>query len=64
MSSNIDKRGYSVNEVCRLYGICRQTAYNAINRGELKTFKIGNRRIISPKALEAWERKLQKASGC
>lgn len=56
MSQNLDKRGYSITDVCRMYGISRQLVYDEINNGNLKTLKIGNRRIIPPRSLDEWEK--------
>lgn len=48
------KVGYSINEVCNMTGLCRQTVYNQINSGQLRSFKVGKRRLISPAALDEW----------
>lgn len=55
-SSNIQRRGFSVDEVAEAYGVSRQKVYDAINDGFLYSFKVGHRRIIPQFALEAWER--------
>ena len=62
-SSDIKRRGFSVDEVAEPYGVSRQKVYDAINDGLLYSFKVGHRRIIPQFALEAWERgELSKAT--
>jgi excisionase family DNA binding protein len=51
-----ERRGYSVDEVARLYRIARQTVYDELNAGRLPSMKIGKRRVITPAHLEAWEK--------
>jgi excisionase family DNA binding protein len=48
------KIGYSVADVCKMTGLCRQSIYNQINSGHLRSFKVGKRRLISPQALDEW----------
>lgn len=55
MQSNLNKRGFSIQDISKIYGISRQTIYNEINSGNLKTFKIGRRRLITLSAIESWE---------
>lgn len=52
--SNSPRIAYSIDDVIRLAGLSRQTVYNEINRGRLKTFTVGRRRLISPHALNDW----------
>lgn len=43
---------YSIPEVSRMLGICKDTVYNEINAGRLRTFKVGpRRRFVSHDAL-------------
>lgn len=46
------KRTYSVEEAARLLGIGRNTAYDAVNRGEIPSIRIGRRLVIPRDALE------------
>ncbi|MET0085777.1 MAG: helix-turn-helix domain-containing protein [Sedimenticola sp.] len=55
------KAGYSIPEVMDAMGVCRQTVYNEINAGRLKSFKIGKRRLVSPRALGEWVNRLERA---
>ena len=49
-----DKVALSVPEACALAGVQRDFLYREINKGHLKTAKIGGRRLIRRKALEKW----------
>ena len=40
---------YSVDEVARILGVARGTAYEAIRRGEIPSIRIG-KRILVPRA--------------
>ena len=51
--------GYSIDEVMAMLGLCRQSVYNLINSGRLKTFKLGRRRFVSPHALDEMIRKAE-----
>jgi excisionase family DNA binding protein len=44
----------SPNEAGRLAGIGRTTIYHAISCGELKSLKIGARRLVTVEALRQW----------
>ena len=44
--------GYTIAEVCTILRVCRDTVYSEINKGRLKTFKVGpRRRFVSQNAL-------------
>lgn len=42
-----------VNEFCELYGVSRSFAYELMDRGKLRTVKIGKRRLIPVESAEA-----------
>ncbi|TRD14284.1 helix-turn-helix domain-containing protein [Palleronia caenipelagi] len=44
----------SPNEAARLCGIGRTTLYAALSSGELRSVKIGTRRLITMEALRDW----------
>ncbi len=44
----------SIQEACRFSGLGRTRLYAAISSGELKTLKVGTRRLVPVAALEAW----------
>ena len=47
----------SPNEAARLCSIGRTTLYAALSSGDLKSVKIGTRRLITIEALRAWLKK-------
>ncbi len=51
----------SPNEAARLCSIGRTTLYSALSSGDLKSVKIGTRRLITIDALRAWLRKNEQA---
>lgn len=51
----------SPNEAARLCGIGRTTLYAALSSGDLKSIKIGTRRLIMIDALRAWLKKNEQA---
>lgn len=53
----------SPNEAARLCGIGRTTLYSALSSGDLKSVKIGTRRLITIDALRAWLKKNEQATG-
>lgn len=60
----LEVSGLSISEVAESAGLSRQTVYNEINAGRLKTFKVGRRRLVSPAALREWVGRLEQvASG-
>lgn len=48
----IQPLAYSVDEAADMLGVCRTTIFNEIKSGDLRSFKIGRRRLISEDALE------------
>jgi len=63
----VEKLGYSIKDICDLSGAGKDLIYNEINNGNLKSAKVGRRRIIRPEAAEQWlkdlEKKTSKAMG-
>jgi excisionase family DNA binding protein len=53
---------YSIPETMEATGLSRQTLYNEINNGRLKTFKVGRRRMVSHAAIELWILLLERLS--
>ena len=53
----------SPNEAARLCSIGRTTLYAALSSGELKSIKIGTRRLILVEALRAWLKKHEQTRG-
>lgn len=42
---------HGINDVVRLSGLCRGTIYNHINSGQLRSVKVGGRRLVPDEAL-------------
>jgi len=53
----------SPNEAARLCSIGRTTLYAALSSGELKSVKIGTRRLITLEALRDWLKRNEEPSG-
>ncbi|PWJ19359.1 helix-turn-helix domain-containing protein [Jannaschia seohaensis] len=53
----------SPNEAARLCSIGRTTLYAALSSGELKSVKIGTRRLITLEALREWLQRNETAGG-
>jgi excisionase family DNA binding protein len=53
----------SPNEAARLCSIGRTTLYAALSSGELKSIKIGTRRLITLEALRDWLKRNEIPSG-
>jgi len=51
----LDRRGYSIIEVCAFYNVSAPTVYRWLNNGLLDSFKVGRSRFISSASLEAME---------
>lgn len=53
----------SPNEAARLCSIGRTTLYAALSSGELKSIKIGTRRLITLEALRDWLKRNEAPAG-
>lgn len=53
----------SPNEAARLCSIGRTTLYTALSTGELKSIKIGTRRLITLEALRDWLKRNETPAG-
>jgi excisionase family DNA binding protein len=51
-SQPVDRLTYTVEEAARLLGISRNSAYEAVRRGELPTIRLGRRILIPRSRLE------------
>jgi excisionase family DNA binding protein len=45
--SDIEKRAFSIDEFSERWGWGRNTTYDLINKGRLKSAKVGRRRVIT-----------------
>jgi len=61
MSDAHDLTVFDIEEAGRLLGVSRMSVYDAIHQGELRTFRIGRRRLISSDALQDYVRQREQA---
>lgn len=57
----LDKLSYTVGQAVDVTGASRTRIYLAIASSQLKTFKLGRRRLMTRDALEAWIKASQAA---
>ena len=53
-NTSVEVYGWSVPEFCKRHDMCRQTAYNEINSGDLPVLKIGKKTRITPEGEKIW----------
>jgi excisionase family DNA binding protein len=53
---NYQRLSYSITQAMEALGLSRQTLYNEINAGRLRTYSVGSRRFISHEAITTWIR--------
>ena len=51
---------FSVPDAARLAGLGKSLLYEQIKQGKLRTFKVGNRRLVSRDALEEYIRQREQ----
>ena len=51
-SHSVDRLTYTVDEAAQLLGISRNSAYEAVRRGEIPTISIGRRILVPRNRLE------------
>ena len=61
LSGREGRLAFSINEVCVVTNLGRDTIYRAINRGRLVARKVGKRTIINRRDLERFLRSLPQA---
>lgn len=54
MKQNEVKEFLSPDEMAKLLSLGRTTSYKILRDGEIKSYKIGRRRIIARRDIEAW----------
>lgn len=52
-SGTSDRRSLRVSEFCERFGVSHRTAYRLMDRGELRSVKVGGIRLIPVDAAEA-----------
>lgn len=61
--SNETKLSFTLDQAVEATGLNRSAIYRAISAGELHTFKVGKRRMVSVRALQEFiEKKEREAS--
>ena len=55
----VTKLVYSIPEACEAAGVNKDTIYKGINTGQLRSLKIGRRRLIRVEALSKWLENLE-----
>lgn len=55
-----NRLSYTVDGACEATGLNRNQFYKAITSGDLTTFKVGRRRMVSAKALEDYIERLEQ----
>lgn len=59
-----ERLSYTVDEACAVTGLNRNAIYRAITLGQISTFKVGRRRMVSIRALREFiEAREKEASG-
>jgi excisionase family DNA binding protein len=62
-NSSLDPISVGVDDAARLIGVARSMFYEMIASGEIDTFKLGRRRLVRVKTLEAFiKRRAQENS--
>jgi excisionase family DNA binding protein len=52
-SPRVERRAYTISDVCEAVRVSRSTVYKLISSGRLRTVKVAGRRLITCEALEA-----------
>ena len=53
-NSSLSPISVGVDDAARLIGVARSMLYEMIARGDIQTFKLGRRRLVRVKTLEAF----------
>ncbi len=53
-SDDLERRTYTVDEIARMLGIGRTSAYILVKEGHFKTVRIGNAIRISKRSFDEW----------
>lgn len=51
MNDQKERLSYTTDEACAVTGLNRTAFYGAISKNQIKTFKVGRRRMVSARAL-------------
>ena len=61
-TSDSERLAHSVPDAARMLGISPRAVYNRIATGEIRTFRVGPRRLISTDALREYIRNRETAA--
>ena len=56
----IEKEAFSLTEFCARHGVNRHKAYEEIAAGRLQSYMLGNKRMVSRHAADAWQSVIEK----
>jgi len=62
MTNQKEKLSYNVDEALAATGLNRNALYRAISANQIKTFKVGKRRMVSARALREFIEAREKES--
>lgn len=54
VQNTLPRLAFSIAEAVEILGVGRTLLYEAIRNGDLKTIKVGRRRLIRPEAIAEW----------
>ncbi|ALA81472.1 MULTISPECIES: helix-turn-helix domain-containing protein [Stenotrophomonas maltophilia group] len=54
MKAQSERLSYTTEEACAVTGLNRNALYRAMAAGQLSTFKVGKRRMVSARALREY----------
>lgn len=54
MNQPTERLSYTTDEACAATGLNRNAFYRAMHSGQLNTFKVGKRRMVSARALREY----------
>jgi len=63
MNLGNDKLSYRMDEAAKAVGLSKATLYRLIDKGELKTLKVGSRTLIRREVLEAFLDRAESLEG-
>lgn len=63
MNQTAQRLSYNVEEALAATGLNRNALYRAISAGQLQTFKVGKRRMVSVRALQEFIERKEKEAG-
>ncbi|KOO84180.1 helix-turn-helix domain-containing protein [Stenotrophomonas maltophilia] len=62
MNQQAERLSYTTDEACAVTGLNRNAFYAAISKNQIRTFKVGRRRMVSARALREFIEAREKES--